>query len=791
MISNSVKVNLSLLSKKAKDDQLLKEELAPLVTGTPLLAAVKFFLFDARLFQLFASITFPTWERMQVVMIAFFGNTANDNYSTNALTVAQLLSKWFEQNQQRQKYMNVTADASVVRNPYCSFSEVPITKMTQRFSDFVGNDNNGISHRLSEWGILCLLKTSGVGELLQESLVLNDLFHDFGDLPQQVHELLCKRSEAKGDDKTDLLNDARSLLPQVRHVMSNLEDNLKRVFLYSFEHNAAERTITVHSTDVLYEQDRYGLNAMSFVKFKYLKNFGFFPQQVKENDRDIFDRTEDVCSAINDSSKYVPMSGDALQFLCKISVKKLVAIHIFVEYSRYYFDLLDKRMNIETMIATKKTVIQDKSSDKSLKTVLKQDIKSLKNDLKALEKTDDAKFLERWSRFAFGSLNSKFLANVPFSPKLSNLFNKFSLFEFGHTMRLKTSYDSPARMFYEMNYCVSLSKLLLPLIGLHKGKIKFETLTDLDFAHLSCPSDLKHASKDLRFQSHDSFLRFQLAYNRKELPLLKMFWDVVVECQIFRSLTLAGTNVYLNNILTMMKNAKLVKDDALSKKEQLVSKKQKTRSKSNQVTITARPKSRLIDGVSHPVTISLNIDGVQKELPMAGFKMVFVSTPVLRDPLHGHVLIFRKFELDKKDGDSKKWSSVLFGVINNNGKFLHTTAVKKYLSVPNGHSWINGYGDLLTLLRVLNAFPSDCSSVLAKMTGSCLACGLPMTHDESLKSGFGAVCMKNFGLTKDGVKSLLPSGVYQINKDNKVISNAPSFEASESPSKKLKNNETF
>lgn len=761
MISKSVKVSISF-AKKGDDDLQIRKDCSGLVSdGTPLLAAVKFFLQDERLFQLFASISFPTWEMMQTVMIGFFGNTANDNQSTNALKVASFLSKWVEENQKRHRAgWNVTDNGQAYRSsPYCSFSEIPVDAMTLRFSKFVGSDNNGIFHRLSEWGILCLLRTKN--EHIQESLVLNDLFRDFGELPRTVHELLCKRSAAKGKEKTAFLHEVRGLLPQVKTVMETLEENLKKVFVCESEGFMEERRVSVFSADMLdYGNSRYSENARSFFKFQHLKDFGFFEQREKNDDR-----FQEIRKAIFDASKYVPEYGDNLHFLCKLSLNKLLAICVFVEYSHRFFRLFHQKN------ATGKCD----------------------------EKIDDAQFLERWSRFAFGSLDSKFLKNykntVPYSsaPKLSSLLSSYrSLdFKFEHIMKLKC----PESLFRRMDYCVCLSKSLRPLISLHTGKVKDETRIDIEMAHLSCPTDLKNAQNDLRFRSHHLNARLNLYHNRRDLDDLKKFWDVAVECNIFRSKTIAGSKIYMKNILTMMKNAKSVKDMALEEKEKIAAlSNEELKKRTNQVTITARPKAQLVDGKLEPVMITLDIDGVETEIPMAGFTMVFVSTPLrdkrtneVIDPSFGHVVIYRKFETKQKEEHT-----VLFGVINNDGKFLHTKAINKYLDVPKGEMWINGYGDLLTLLRVLDAMPSKCSNILAKMTGSCLYCCKPMTTDESMESGFGPICMEKLGLTKEGLKSLVPQGVYQLNKDNKVVSNAPSFKARteemESPSKKLKTN---
>lgn len=77
-----------------------------------------------------------------------------------------------------------------------------------------------------------------------------------------------------------------------------------------------------------------------------------------------------------------------------------------------------------------------------------------------------------------------------------------------------------------------------------------------------------------------------------------------------------------------------------------------------------------------------------------------------------------------------------------------------------------GAGNLLFLLQMLEQDPKESSSVIARMAGSCLVCGRPMTTEKSLKNGIGDVCME-----KLGIEEFSKDDVYLIDTKNKVIGN--------------------
>ena len=348
------------------------------------------------------------------------------------------------------------------------------------------------------------------------------------------------------------------------------------------------------------------------------------------------------------------------------------------------------------------------------------------------------KFLEHWCSFVDGAFNKNILKKYeatygeewedsPEAPVVSQLMREHYsyAFNFGHLSGLVDKhFSSIGTLVTLINYCVAATR-----------NIKSSVVAE------SCPWQLKAAREDLRFP--------RLIKGSYDNGKLEEYMRACYEANVYFRF---AEDVFFHNLLNMMQHAFRVKQDAWSKKKaamesvpEEVQKKQKKKADGNAVKIRSMPVDR--------IKIEL---GNGQEIDMPGFEMVFCP----EYPSGGHVEIYRIYEV------SNKWMPVLAGVIDNAGLFLHTKAFGRYIA---SDPWVKGYGDLFTLLKVLDSNPVECSSILARMTGTCLACGQPMTREESLKSGFGATCMQNLGLVLQNSDAC----VYQVDPSNTVVGNLP------------------
>lgn len=87
-------------------------------------------------------------------------------------------------------------------------------------------------------------------------------------------------------------------------------------------------------------------------------------------------------------------------------------------------------------------------------------------------------------------------------------------------------------------------------------------------------------------------------------------------------------------------------------------------------------------------------------------------------------------------------------------KFIANSQTKRgQFSNVNNPSWLPGQGDIIALLRLLEAGPKTASGFLGKLAGSCCCCGLTLKAKKSLERGVGPVCAKRFTLSAftDGI----------------------------------------
>ncbi len=606
------------------------------------------------------------------------------------------------------------------------FSLFPAERMTERMDAFLSSDT--AKHHVLEWTMKIFADKD---RNVSQALVLERLLGHMSELRWEIKKMIHERDNSSGKEKAALLKKLRKFFPRVEKATAELELNLEKIKLYPQINVWRAPEQSAHWPESITALDLLRVEEYTDFQISHTSVMIDFPHLAEHDPRGFR-----VAAEKKEEHVY------------EIDSDYVWGLVVFVAYCKYYFGM------------TKKT---------------KKEVAGMG------DKVDDAKFLERWCGFVDGGLQKVFLKKYeavyhsfdegwtydPNAPELSRLISKrIYQFDFDYLTSIVENHFSSAGDIVElMNYCIIASRAHM---NASKTLNKAER-AEIDMASHSCPLELKNARLDLRFSNTKNY------YCNYYSGDYRAYMKACYEANVFTGFK---EKVYFHNLLHMMKSAHKVKQDALKKKQALledvpeeVQKKQKKRASSNQVTITARPQG----GVRVKVDL-----GNGQVIDMPGFKLIFCPTYKEDDPTHGHVEVWRKYEnKEKTDG---KWTSELAGIIKSDGLFLHTKALFR---CQEAEPWVQGYGDLFTLLKVLDSNPVECSSILARMTGSCLACGLPMTQEESLKSGFGAKCMKNLGLKRYDDDE---DRVYQFSKDNKVVGNLPmgGEDEHESPMKKHK-----
>jgi hypothetical protein len=380
---------------------------------------------------------------------------------------------------------------------------------------------------------------------------------------------------------------------------------------------------------------------------------------------------------------------------------------------------------------------------------------------------DKSQFLQRWFHFV----------NNEMTPQRAQFLKEY--LRFG---KPKFTFSSAEQEEFLKNPADFLVRACLYACNVNGNNLYYKTLFHEMFTLIreKClPPEWLEVHRDPRYRfassNHKVVKHIWLSphYIDKELD---EFCKFICNCQIWRPFsteTLKEVGTF-KNVYRMMLNAQQVKNRAFDKRKEIEMEENAKEPKTKKlkqtiptVKITARPVHRDNDNENQPLTpltLDLNLNGELISVIMPGFSLVFE---------HDHVIVYRKIVMEP---ESKSWDDIFAGIIDKNGDFYPFADLRNYdgpqsVDQITPFNWKPGYGPLLVLLRVLESEPMKSSSLIAKLTGSCLACGLPMTDEESLKAGFGKKCLKHLGLV--GKRAADWGNAYEVNNDNEVIANAP------------------